>query len=164
MLTSDNGSVPTWYQGANQHRSAVSGARAGARRVSDWGETLLSADFRREGVVSNRLGLAEFGRGDSSIYTLGDRRMNLDVGIGHGPKSAASPPGPCRVEREFRCGRPPFHPRSPLSLRIDETGRAVAACPALRSRAVLHDLYYTVGRWGSQDLCRRKPNTLVGYR
>lgn len=169
ILTSDNGPVPGWYQGANQHVSAVSGARGGARRVTNWGETLISADFRREGVVSNRLGIADFGRGDSSVYALGDRRTNLDLGIGQ------------RVELGRLTARalaawnvnsaadgPRYIPEASLSLRIDKTGRAVAFASARRSVRMpsYTDLYYTVGgAQGSQDLLPEEAEHLeFGYR
>lgn len=169
VLASDQGPVPGWYLGANQHISSVSGTRAGARRLTDWGETLISADFRREGVVSNRLGLTEFGRGDSSIYTLGDRRTNLDVGVGQ------------RVDRGRLTARalatwnlnsstdgPRFIPEASLSLRIDDTGRAVAFASARRSIRMpsYTDLYYTVGgAQGSQDLLPEEAEHMeCGYR
>ena len=169
VLTSDAGPVPGWYQGANQHVSTVSGARGGARRVTDWGETLISADFRREGVVSNRLGIADYGRGDSSVYALGDRRTNLDLGIGQ------------RVEFGRLTARalaawtlnsaadgPRYIPEASLSLRIDETGRAVAFASARRSVRMpsYTDLYYTVGgAQGSQDLLPEEAEHLeFGYR
>ena len=169
VLTSDNGPVPIWYQGANQHRSAVSGARAGARRVSDWGETLLSADFRREGVVSNRLGLAEFGRGDSSVYALGDRRMNLDVGIGQRAEfGSLTARALAAWNVNSAANGPRFIPEASLSLRIDETGRAVAFASARRSVRMpsYTDLYYTVGgAQGSQDLLPEEAEHLeFGYR
>jgi len=169
VLTSNAGPVPGWYQGANQHRSAVSGARAGARRVSNWGETLLSADFRREGVVSNRLGLAEFGRGDSSIYALGDRRMNLDVGIGQRAEiGRLTARALAAWNVNSAADGPRFIPEASLSLRIDETGRAVAFASARRSIRMpsYTDLYYTVGgAQGSQDLLPEEAEHLeFGYR
>ena len=169
VLTSNAGPVPGWYQGANQHRSAVSGARAGARRVSNWGETLLSADFRREGVVSNRLGLAEFGRGDSSIYALGDRRMNLDIGIGQRAEiGRLTARALAAWNVNSAADGPRFIPEASLSLRIDETGRAVAFASARRSIRMpsYTDLYYTVGgAQGSQDLLPEEAEHLeFGYR
>ena len=169
VLTSNAGPVPGWYQGANQHRSAVSGARAGARRVSNWGETLLSADFRREGVVSNRLGLAEFGRGDSSIYALGDRRMNLDIGIGQRAEfGRLTARALAAWNVNSAADGPRFIPEASLSLRIDETGRAVAFASARRSVRMpsYTDLYYTVGgAQGSQDLLPEEAEHLeFGYR
>ncbi len=169
VLTSDAGPVPGWYQGANQHRSAVSGVRAGARRVSDWGETLLSADVRREGVVSNRLGLTDFGRGDSSVYALGDRRMNLGVGIG--PRAEIgrlTARALAAWNMNSAAAGPRFIPEASLSMRIDETGRAVAFASARRSVRMpsYTDLYYTVGgAQGSQDLLPEEAEHLeFGYR
>ena len=169
ILTSDNGPVPGWYQGANQHVSAVSGARGGARRVTDWGETLISADFRREGVVSNRLGLAEYGRGDSSIYALGDRRTNLDVGVGqriHLGRVTARALAAWNMNSA--ADGPRFIPEASLTLRIDDTGRAVAFASARRSVRMpsYTDLYYTVGgAQGSQDLLPEEAEHLeFGYR
>lgn len=169
VLTSDAGPVPGWYQGANQHVSTVSGARGGARRVSDWGETLLSADFRREGVVSNRLGIADYGRGDSSVYALGDRRTNLDLGIGQrielGRLTARAL---AAWNLNSAADSPRFIPEASLSLRIDETGRAVAFASARRSVRMpsYTDLYYTVGgAQGSQDLLPEEAEHLeFGYR
>ena len=169
ILTSDNGPVPGWYQGANQHVSTVSGARGGARRVTDWGETLISADFRREGVVSNRLGLAEYGRGDSSIYALGDRRTNLDVGVGqriHLGRVTARALAAWNMNSA--ADGPRFIPEASLTLRIDDTGRAVAFASARRSVRMpsYTDLYYTVGgAQGSQDLLPEEAEHLeFGYR
>ena len=169
MLTSDNGPVPGWYQGANQHISATTGARAGARRVTGWGETLLSADVRREGVVSNRLGLAEYGRGDSSVYALGDRRTNLDVGLGQRVdlgRLTAQALAAWNVNSA--ADGPRFVPEASLTLRIDDTGRAVAFASARRSVRMpsYTDLYYTVGgAQGSQDLMPEEAEHLeFGYR
>lgn len=169
VLTSEAGPVPGWYQGANQHVSSTSGVRGGARRVTDWGETLLSADFRREGVVSNRLGLAEYGRGDSSVYALGDRRTNLDVGLGQrvdlGRLTARAL---AAWNVNSAADGPRFIPEASLSLRIDDAGRAVAFASARRSVRMpsYTDLYYTVGgAQGSQDLLPEEAEHLeFGYR
>lgn len=169
VLTSADGPVPSWYQGANQHASTTAGIRGGARRSTDWGETLLSADFRREGVVSNRLGLAEYGRGDSSVYVLGDRRTNLDVGVGQRAdlgRFTARALAAWNVNSA--ADGPRFVPEASLSLRIDETGRAVAFASARRSVRMpsYTDLYYTVGgAQGSQDLLPEEAEHLeFGYR
>lgn len=169
ILTSENGQVPSWYQGANQHISATSGARVGARRSSKFGETLISADFRREGVVSNRLGLAEYGRGDSGVYMLGDRRTNLDVGLG---QRIAVGRFTARALASWNVNSaadgPRFIPEASLSLRIDNTGRVVAFASARRSVRMpsFTDLYYTVGgAQGSQDLLPEEAEHLeFGYR
>lgn len=169
LLTSENGPVPSWYQGANQHISSTSGIRGGARRVTDWGETLLSADFRKEGVVSNRLGLAEFGRGDSSVYALGDRRTNLDVGVGQRVDlGRLTVRALAAWNLNSAADGPRFVPEAALSFRIDDTGRAVAFASARRSVRMpsYTDLYYTVGgAQGSQDLLPEEAEHLeFGYR
>ena len=169
VLTSAEGPVPVWYQGANQHISSVSGVRGGARRITSWGETLISADFRREGVVSNRLGVVDFGRGDDSIYALGDRRTNLDIGIGqradHGRLTAQAL---AAWNINAAADGPRFVPEASLSLRIDDAGRAVAFASGRRSVRMpsYTDLYYTVGgAQGSQDLLPEEAEHLeFGYR
>ena len=48
------------------------------------GETFVSADVRREFIKSNRLGVERHGDEDeSSVYQLGDSRLNADVALGH---------------------------------------------------------------------------------
>ena len=169
VLTSDNGPVPGWYQGANQHVSTVSGVRGGARRATDWGETILSADFRREGVVSNRLGIAEYGRGDSSVFALGDRRTNLDVGVGQRVEFGRFTARALAAwNLNSAADGPRFIPEASMTLRIDDAGRAVAFASARRSVRMpsYTDLYYTVGgAQGSQDLLAEEAEHLeFGYR
>ena len=143
--------------------------RGAVRAASRIGETLLSADVRREGVVSNRLGLAEYGRGDSSIYALGDRRTNLDVGVGqrvHLGRLTARALAAWNMNSA--ADGPRFVPEASLTLRIDDTGRAVAFASARRSVRMpsYTDLYYTVGgAQGSQDLLPEEAEHLeFGYR
>ena len=169
QLTSANGDAPSWYQGANQHRSSTSGARGLARLASAAGESLISADFRQEGVVSNRLGVAEFGRDGDSTYTLGDRRTNLDIAAGHLAQwGRLTARGLAAWNINSAADQPRFIPEASLSLRIDDTGRAVAFASARRSVRMpsYTDLYYTVGgAQGSQDLLPEEAEHLeFGYR
>ena len=169
QLVSASGNAPSWYQGANLHRSATTGARGLARWTSAAGESLLSADVRREGVVSNRLGVAEFGRDGDSTYILGDRRTNLDLAAGHLTKwGRLTARALAAWNINSASNQPRFVPEAALTLRIDQTGRAVAFASARRSIRMpsYTDLYYTVGgAQGSQDLLPEEAEHLeFGYR
>ncbi|MDA8901423.1 TonB-dependent receptor plug domain-containing protein, partial [bacterium] len=169
QLASETGPVPSWYQGANLHRSSTTGARGSARRTTAAGESLISVDVRREGVLSNRLGVTEFGRDGDSTYTLGDRRTNLDLAAGHlvqwGRFTAR---GLAAWNVNSAADQPRFIPEAALTLRIDQSGRAVAFASARRSIRMpsYTDLYYTVGgAQGSQDLLPEEAEHLeFGYR
>ena len=168
ILTSDNGPVPGWYQGANQHVSAVSGARGGARRVTDWGKP----DLRR---------LPPGRRGEQPARHRGlrpGRQQRLCAGR---PADQPRPrnrttrrtrtphrPRPRRVERELRRGWPPLHPGGlPVPAhRPDRPCRGLRLSPALRSHALLHRLVlHGRRRTGSQDLLPEEAEHLeFGYR
>lgn len=169
VLTSDTGPVPSWYAGPNLHRSTTSGVRFSARRPSDRGESLLSADLRREGVISNRLGVAEFGRSGDSTFTLGDRRIHADLtaaqrlDVGRLTVRAAA-----NWTLNSALDQPRFTPEASLACRIDNAGNAVAFASARRSVRMpsFTDLYYTVGgAQGSQALLPEEADHLeFGYR
>ncbi|MDC0599694.1 TonB-dependent receptor plug domain-containing protein [Flavobacteriales bacterium] len=169
QLVSANGPAPSWYQGANLHRSSTTGARGLARFVSSAGESLMSFDVRREGVVSNRLGTEEFGKSGDSPYTLGDQRINLDVSAGHLFQwKRLTLRGLAAWNLNSAADQPRFVPEASMSLRIDDSGRAVAFASARRSVRMpsFTDLYYTVGgAQGSQDLLPEQADHLeLGYR
>lgn len=169
QLVSADGAAPSWYQGANQHRSSTTGARGLARWTSAAGESVISADYRQEGVVSNRLGVAEYGRDGDSTFTLGDRRTNLDLAVGQLAQwGRLTARGLAAWNINSAADAPRFVPEASLSLRIDESGRAVAFASARRSVRMpsYTDLYYTVGgAQGSQDLLPEEAEHLeFGYR
>ena len=169
QLVSANGAAPSWYQGANQHRSSTTGARGLARWTNAAGESVISADYRQEGVISNRLGVAEYGRDGDSTFTLGDRRTNLDLAVGQLAQwGRLTARGLAAWNINSAADAPRFVPEASLSLRIDESGRAVAFASARRSVRMpsYTDLYYTVGgAQGSQDLLPEEAEHLeFGYR
>ena len=169
FLVSDDGPAPSWYQGANLHRSTTRGMRISSRRPTEWGETLLSVDLRREGIVSNRLGTAEWGLEGDSTYTLGDRRSHLELTAGQRlvlGRFTASALANWTINSA--ADAPRFTPEASLTLRLDENGHAVAFASARRSVRMpsYTDLYYTVGgAQGSIDLLPEEADHLeFGYR
>jgi len=169
VLTSGEGAVPTWYQGANQHRSSTAGARFNTRRTTDWGQTLFSVDARQERIVSNRLGLAEFGADGDSTYVLGDRRSHIDLTAGQRVQQGHLTANVlANWTINSAADGPRFTPEASLAWRIDDSGRAVAFASARRSVRMpsYTDLYYTVGgAQGSQDLLPEEADHLeFGYR
>jgi vitamin B12 transporter len=168
-LMSANGPAPSWYQGANQHRSATLGARVNTRRSTNWGQTLFSVDARREQVVSNRLGSVEFGVEGDSIFTLGDRRTHVELTAGQRfQKGHFTANALANWTLNSAADGPRFTPEASLSWSIDDNGRTVAFASARRSMRMpsFTDLYYTVGgAQGSQDLMPEEADHLeLGYR
>ena len=168
-LVSEDGAAPAWYQGANLHRSHTRGARFSARRPSEWGESMVSLDFRREGIVSNRLGTAEWGRTGDSTYVLGDRRSHLELTAGQRidfGRFTASALANWTINSA--ADGPRFTPEASLTCRLDDQGTAVAFASARRSVRMpsFTDLYYTVGgAQGSLDLLPEESDHLeFGYR
>ena len=169
VLVSATGAVPSWYQGANQHRSTTQGFRFSSRRPSNWGETLLSVDLRREGVVSNRLGTTEWGLENDSTYILGDRRSHLELTAGQRlVKGRVTASALANWTLNSAAGAPRFTPEASLAWRLDSDGLAVAFASARRSVRMpsYTDLYYTVGgAQGSIDLLPEEADHIeFGYR
>ena len=165
ILTSDNGPVPGWYQGASstcprirRPRWRPSGHRLGG-----------NLDLRRlppEGVVSNRL-MSRTSAG-ATASALGDRRTNLDLGIGQ-RRTRTPHRRPRRVERELRRGWPPPTSRRPPCLYASTRPAVPWPLPPARRSVRMPsytDLYYTVGgAQGSQDLLPEEAEHLeFGYR
>lgn len=74
-------SVPSWYGGHNHHLSSIAGLNLQAVRPLGPGQLVAGADVRREGILSNVLGLA-----DSSLeapYTHSARRSSATVFAGY---------------------------------------------------------------------------------
>jgi iron complex outermembrane receptor protein len=168
-LVSEDGAVPSWYQGANLHRSNTRGARFSARRPSGWGETLFSLDARSEGIVSNRLGIPEGGRPEDSTFVLGDRRTHLEITAGQRlnlGRFTASALANWTLNSAADSAR--FTPEASLTCRMDETGNAVAFASVRRSIRMpsFTDLYYTVGgAQGSLNLLPEEADHLeFGFR
>ena len=95
--------------------------------------------------------------------------MNLDVGIGQRAEiGRLTARALAAWNVNSAAAGPHFIPEASLSLRIDETGRAVAFASARRSVRMpsYTDLYYTVGgAQGSQDLLPEEAEHLeFGYR
>lgn len=95
--------------------------------------------------------------------------MNLDVGIGQRAEiGRLTARALAAWNVNSAANGPRFIPEASLSLRIDETGRAVAFASARRSVRMpsYTDLYYTVGgAQGSQDLLPEEAEHLeFGYR
>ncbi len=168
-LVSSNGPAPGWYQGPNLHHSNTSGVRLSARRPTRWGEHLISLDGRSEGIISNRLGIAAYGRAGDETFTLGDRRTHLDLTAGERlRKGRFTADALANWTINSAADGPRFTPEASLAFRLDDAGRAVAFGSARRSVRMpsFTDLYYTVGgAQGSQDLLPEEADHLeFGYR
>ena len=146
----------SWYTAPNNHISHTSGGRLLARYASMLGETFVSADVRREFIKSNRLGVERHGDEDeSSVYQLGDSRLNADVALGHRAELgslALSMTAAWNINSMFGTR---FVPGAELSLDMAGDGSSILFASA--NRSVRHpsytDLYYNIGgAQGSLDL------------
>jgi vitamin B12 transporter len=82
VLVMAGDSLPVWYSGANEHSSTVAGGFAIAHFKRAESLTSLRIDARNEAIASNRLGVADQGRGD--VLNLGDSRQIVDATLAHG--------------------------------------------------------------------------------